>query len=256
VIIGFAGAGNMAAAMARGWAAAGDEGPAAMLFCDIDAERAAALAADVGGETRPTLAELRDDCDVLLLAVKPTALDEVARELGGEAPAILSVIAATPLGRLDVAFPGVPALRVMPNQPAEVRAGVLCYVIPDELDAELAGGLVRLLGALGQAVPVPEPLIDAAMAVMSCSPAYIALIAEVLAEAGVAEGLDPALALDLVSGTLAGTAELLRVKDPVAIRRAVAPPGGATEAGLEALEAGGLPDALRSAVTASLERFR
>ena len=141
--IGFAGAGNMAAAIARGWAAAGDGGPTAMLFSDIDAGRANALAAEVGGETRATLGELRDDCDVLLLAVKPAALGEVAKELGGEAPALLSVIAATPLSRLAQAFPGVPALRVMPNQPAEVRAGVLCYVLPDGMDAELAGGWSR-----------------------------------------------------------------------------------------------------------------
>ena len=118
------------------------------------------------------------------------------------------------------------------------------------------GRLVALLGELGEAVPVPESLIDAAMAVMSCSPAYVALIAEALTSAGVREGLDPALAADLVAGTLAGTAELLRVKDPAAIRAAVAPPGGATEAGLEALERGGLEAALADAVTASLERFR
>ena len=81
----------MAAAMARGWAGA-EAGPGAMLFCDVDAERAAALAEEVGGETRTTLTELRDDSDVLLLAVKPTALDEVAGELGGRAQAILSVM--------------------------------------------------------------------------------------------------------------------------------------------------------------------
>ena len=144
----------------------------------------------------------------------------------------------------------------MPNQPAEVRRGVLCYVLPEGMDAELAGRLVALLGDLGEAVPVPEPLIDAAMAIMSCSPAYIASIAAALAAAGVREGLDPALAADLVAGTLAGTAELLRKKDPEAIRRAVAPPGGATEAGLEALERGGLEGTLAAAVTASLERFR
>ncbi len=79
--VGFAGAGNMAAAMARGWAA-GDGGPEAMLFCDLEAERARALAAEVGGQTRAGLRELAADSDVLVLAVKPAALDEVATELG------------------------------------------------------------------------------------------------------------------------------------------------------------------------------
>src|SRR6266487_7202941 len=124
--IGFAGAGNMAAAIARGWAAAGADGPSAMLFCDLDAPRAESLAAAVGGEVRASLPELRDDSDVLLLAVKPAALDAVAAELDG-APALVSVLAATPLARLAAAFPGVPILRVMPNQPVEVRRGVICH---------------------------------------------------------------------------------------------------------------------------------
>jgi pyrroline-5-carboxylate reductase len=123
------------------------------------------------------------------------------------------------------------------------------------MDATLAGQLVLLLGELGDAVPVPEALMDAATAVMSCSPAYFALIAEALSSAGVREGLDPALAHEMVTGALAGTAELLRTKDPATIRAAVAPPGGATEAGLDALERGGVEAAFADAVTASLERF-
>jgi len=247
----------MAAAMARGWAAAPEgEAPASMLFCDLDAERAEALAGEVGGETRPKLPELRDDCDVLLLAVKPGALDDVAAELEGRAPAILSVMAATTLERIAGAFPGVPAIRVMPNQPAEVRRGVLCYAVDAEMDATLAGRLVRLIGGVGVTVPMREDAIEAAMAVMSCSPAYVALFAEALAGAGAAEGLDPALALELVAGTLEGTAELLRAREPAAIRAAVAPPGGATEAGLRALEEGGFEASIQAAVAASLERFR
>jgi pyrroline-5-carboxylate reductase len=227
-----------------------------MLFCDLDAERATALAEEVGGETRESLTELRDDSDVLLLAVKPTALDDVAEELGGTAQAILSVMAATPVARLGEAFPGVPALRVMPNQPVEVRRGVLCYVLPEAMDAGLAGRLVALLCELGDAQPVAEERIEAAMAVMSCSPAYVALFAEALADAGVREGLDPLVARDLVAGTLEGTAELLRLREPSDIRRAVAPPGGATEAGLEKLGEGGMTAAIDAAVIASLERFR
>ena len=244
----------MAAAMARGWARSGASPE--MLFCDLDPERATSLARGVQGETRDSLGELRDDCDVLLLAVKPAALSDVAAELEGRAPALLSVMAATSVARLGDAFPGVPALRVMPNQPAEVGRGVLCYVPPDGMDDDLSNELIGLLGALGTAVAVPEDRIDAAMAVMSCAPAYVALFAESLAEGGERNGLDRALSLELVAGTLEGTAELLRERDPAAIRRAVAPPGGATEAGLEALEAHGFTEAIAAAVEASLERFR
>ena len=227
-----------------------------MLFCDLDTARAESLAGNVRGETRDSLPELRDDCDVLLLAVKPAALNDVAAELEGRAPALVSVMAATTVARLGEAFPGVPVLRVMPNQPVEVGRGVLCYVPPEDMDDDLSNELIALLGTLGMAVAVPEDRIDAAMAVMSCAPAYVALFAEALAAGGERNGLDRALALELVAGTLEGTAELLRERDPAAIRAAVAPPGGATEAGLDALAANRFEDAIAAAVEASLERFR
>jgi pyrroline-5-carboxylate reductase len=245
----------MAAALARGWAA-GPGGPDAMLFCDIDVERADGLAADVGGETRATLAELRGESDVMLLAVKPAALEAVAGELDGEAPAIISVLAVTPLARVAAAFPDVPVLRAMPNQPVEVRRGVICHPPPVAMPADLAAELLALLDVLGVRVELADAEIDAAMAVMSCAPAYIAQFAEALAGAGVREGLERRLAGGLVADTLAGTAALLRKREPAAIRAAVASPGGATDAGLDALAAAGFERAVGDAVGASLERLR
>jgi pyrroline-5-carboxylate reductase len=245
----------MAAAMARGWASA-ERRPEAMLFCDLIGERAAALAADVGGETRDSLAALGDSSDVVVLAVKPAALDDAAAELRGHARAVLSVLAATPTDRLAEVFPGTPIKRVMPNQPAEIGRGVLCHVAAREMAPELEAELVEMLGMLGRAVELPEDRIEAAMAVMSCAPAYVALFAEALADAGAREGLDRAEALGLVAATLSGTGELLSRHEPAAIRKVVASPGGATEAGLEALEQGGFTKAVDDAVDASLERFR
>lgn len=244
----------MAAAMARGWAA-GAGRPEAMLFCDLDGERARSVADEVGGETRDSLRELARDCEVVVLAVKPGALGEVAEELGGQAPALISILAATPTTALADAFPGVPVLRLMPNQPVEVRRGMLCYVAGVGMPGELLAKLLALLEPLGELVPLEERLIDPAMAVMSSSPAYIALVAEALARGGEREGLDPKLAGELVAGALAGTAELLGKRDPATIRSAVASPGGATEAGLHQLE-GVVEDAFVNAVNASLERFR
>jgi pyrroline-5-carboxylate reductase len=252
--VGFAGTGNMAAAMARGWAA-GEGGPDAMLFYDLEADRARALAEEVGGQVTPGLPELATESDVLVLAVKPAALDDVATELGGKAPALITVLAGTPTRRIAEAFPAVPALRVMPNQPVEVRRGVLCYVTPEAMPDELKESLLALLGELGTLVPVEERQMDPAMAIMSSSPAYIALVAEALATGGEREGLEPRLARQLVVGALAGTAELLRKRDPASIRRAVASPGGATEAGLAHLEAV-VEDAFVNAVNASLEHVR
>ena len=205
----------MAAAMARGWIA-GPGGPEAMLFRDVDAARAAALAEEVGGETRSSLAELASECDMVVLAVKPPALDAVAQEMDGKAPALLSVLAVTPTPTVAEAFPGVPLMRLMPNQPVEVRQGVLCYAPPVHMPAALRDDLLELLGSLGTLVELDESQIDAAMAIMSSSPAYIALVAEALARGGEREGLDRKLARKLVAEALGGTAELLRRRDPAA----------------------------------------
>jgi pyrroline-5-carboxylate reductase len=144
---------------------------------------------------------------------------------------------------------------VMPNQPVEVRRGVLCHAPTVEMPDGLRDELLKLLAVLGDVVELDESRIDAAMAIMSSSPAYIALVAEALARGGERQGLDPALAGELVAGALAGTAELLRQRDPATIREAVASPGGATEAGLAELE-GVVEDAFVNAVNASLDRSR
>lgn len=240
----------MATAMARGWARSAH--PPTMRFCDLDADRAVKLAREAGGEAVASMSDLRDSSDALLLAVKPDALQAVAEELKGRAPALISVMAATPIERIQAEFPHAPVLRVMPNQPVEVCKGVLVHAPP----TDGAEHLVALLGALGTRVELPEDEIEAAMAIMSCAPAYVALFADALASAGARSGLDYELALELVAGTLEGTAALLGRHHPLAIQRAVAPPGGATEAGLDALEAGGFARAVEQAVEASLERFR
>lgn len=252
--VGFAGAGNMAAAMARGWAGATDQGPEAMVLYDIDRERAQSLAADVDGSVADSLGELGASVDLVVLAVKPNALDEVAAQL--QPPALLSVVAATSTARLVDAFPAAPLLRVMPNQPVEVRRGLLVHAPPVGMPADLASAVLGLLAELGDVIELEEGQIEAAMALMSCSPAYVAEVAEALELAGREEGLDPVLARELVAGAFAGTAELLRKRSPEEIRRAVAPPGGATEAGLEALLRRDMRAAFAEAVEASLERFR
>jgi pyrroline-5-carboxylate reductase len=253
MIVGFAGAGNMATAMARGWAA-GEGGPRQLLFTDIDGPRAEAVAGEVGGEAVGSLAELAERSDLLVLAVKPGALDEVAAE-AQRAPAVLSLLGAVPLERVADAFPGAAVFRVMPNQPVEVRRGVLCYCaatgVPDDLEREVRA----LLEALGHVVDLDDELFDAATALSGCSPAYVALVVQEIAEAGAADGLEPELALSLMVETAAGTAELLRRHPPQEVRRAVASPGGSTEAGLEALERHAA-EAFEKAVRASLERMR
>jgi pyrroline-5-carboxylate reductase len=244
MVIGFVGSGSMAAAMARGWAGEFER----MLFSDSGSGRAAALAAELDGMVAAN-AEIAERADVVVLAVKPAALDSVAPELAA-ARSVISVLGATPLERLSAAFPGAEVLRMMPNVGVEVRKGVLC--IAGEASAEVRA----MLELLGHVVELPDGEMDEATAIMGCAPAYLALAVEALADAGAAAGLDAELARELVVETTAGTAELLRARHPADVRRAVASPGGSTEAGLEALDREGARGAFEAAVEASLERMR
>lgn len=251
--VGFAGAGNMAAALARGWAA--HAGPVAMSFTDAGSGRARALAEETGGSPVASLGELGERSDLLVLAVKPAALEPAAAELRGFAGPVVSVLGATPLESLRRALPGAALLRTMPNVAVEVGRGVICHAPPAAEDAAALVPALELLGTIAVLYELPEDRLDAATALMGCSPAYLALACESLVAAGVEAGLEPELAGALVARAAAGTGELLLHRDPAAIQRAVASPGGSTEAGLEALDERGARPAFAAAVAASLERM-
>jgi len=245
MIVGFVGSGSMAAAIARGWTGEFER----MLFSDSGSGRAQRLAEELGGEVASN-EEIGRSADLVVLAVKPNKLEEVAPALG-EAKEVISVLAVVPLERLRAAFPDAAhVLRVMPNVGVEVRAGVLCVAGSVGVEAE------EKLSLLGRVVEIPDGDFDEATAIMGCTPAYLALAVEALADAGTEAGLDEELARELVVETAAGTAELLRRRHPADVRRAVASPGGSTEAGLEALEREGAREAFAAAVEASLERMK
>jgi pyrroline-5-carboxylate reductase len=256
--LGFVGAGNMAGGLARGWAAArGEQGaPEAMLFADADPERARALAEEVGGESVEGNAEVADNSDLVILAVKPNVLDEVAPDLKDAGTPVLSILAGTTLKTLHEALPGLDLIRVMPNLGAQLRQAVLCVAYGERVDDAQRGEVAELLGLLGEVIELDEDLIDAATAIMGCSPGYLALMAEVLVEEGVKLGLTEDQTQRMVAKSLSATGGLLELHEPGALKRAVASPGGMTEAGLNALEEHEIHETLRAAVDASLERVR
>jgi pyrroline-5-carboxylate reductase len=245
MIVGFCGAGNMAAAIARGWSGQWEE----MLFFDPDSDRARVLAGELGGKAVGSNEELAERADVVLLAVKPGALQQAAGELAG-VRSVVSILGATPLAKVKAAFPDAEVGRVMPNVAVEVGGGVLC--IAGEFSPEVR----QKLSALGSVVELPDSQFDVATAVMACSPAYFALMAEALAEAGISEGLDEELVERLVVEAAAGAGALMRIRSPADVRISVTSPGGSTEAGLDALDREGARAAFEAAVRASLERMR
>lgn len=256
--VGFVGAGNMAGGLARGWAAArGEQGaPDEMLFADADSAKAGALASEVGGEAVEGNLTLADRCDLVILAVKPNVLDEVAPDLVQAGTPVLSILAGTTLKALHEALPGIDLVRVMPNLGAQVRQAVLCVVYGERTGETERRRIEELLGLVGDVIELEEGLIDAATAIMGCSPGYLALMAEVLVEAGVREGLSEDQSLRMVSRAMSATGRLLDLHDPTALKNAVASPGGMTEAGLNALEERKIQETLQAAVDASLDRAR
>lgn len=253
MILAFAGSGNMAGALARGLAR-GEPRPAPMLFADSGSGRAAALAAELGGERVEVLEELADRADVVVLAVKPAALETVGPRIAGRAGAVVSVLAATPVERLRAALGATPVLRAIPNLAVEIGCGVICHAAPTEPSRQL-DAILELLTGLGSLIELPEEQLDAATAVMGCAPAYVALVADALAAAGADAGLDEALSARLVREAIEGVGRHLADRDPVAMQRAIASPGGSTEAGLAVLAEHDVGAIFAAAVEASLQRM-
>ena len=239
----------MAGALVRGW---GEP----VVVSDIDRGRAVALADAVGGSVAGSNAEVAEQADVVVLCHKPAQLDEVADEIREHANVIVSILGGVPVAAVEQAYPDRPVYRFMPNQAAEVRRGVSCYVGGTRAADGPEQGILELFGRVGTVVPLPDDQMDTATAVMSCAPAWISLVAEALVDAGARHGLDHDQAETLVAEAVAGTGELLTQANltPAEVRRRVTSPGGLTERGTAALEDAGLRDAFDAAVDVVVNR--
>jgi pyrroline-5-carboxylate reductase len=237
--VGLIGAGNMAAALARGW---GDP----VLATDTGSGRAQALVAELGGEVAPGNGALAEAADIVVLACKPAQLAEVAEQVGGRAKAVVSLLARTPIAQLREAFPGTPVARVEPNTPVSLRRGVSLLAT----ESDDAVGARELFERVGTVIEIGEKVFNAAAGVSAVGPAYWALLVEAQVDAAVKRGLTAAQASVMVTETMAGSAELLREygHDTLGLRRAVASPGGTTAKGLAALERGGVRAAFLAAM--------
>jgi len=240
----------MASALARGW---GDP----VLVYDAYRPRAEALVEQLGGEVVASNAELAQRADAVLLAHKPAGLERVAAELGGAAKGVISILGGVPLAALRAAYGATPVVRMIPSVPVEVRQGVTCHARDaQDTSSELEAEAIALFQRVGLVVSLDEAQMDVATGLMSCAPAYVALVAEAQVDAGVRAGLPADVAGELVAANIGGTAALLQARgmDTLAVRRAVTSPGGITARGLAALERGGVRAAFDDAMQAVLAR--
>jgi pyrroline-5-carboxylate reductase len=179
--------------------------------------------------------------------------------VGDRARVVVSILGATTTDQVAAAYPGASIYRFIPNMPTEVRRGVLCYIAGPGASDGPEDEILALMGRAGAVIPLDEePLIEPAMALMSCGPAFMALVAESFAEAGVAHGLKPDDAMRMVVETMGGTADYLAQHDydGPGLRAWVATPGGVTEKGLITLEERGIRDVCRAAVDTVVEATR
>ncbi len=246
--IGLIGSGNMARALAVGWARP--------LTCSaLELEQAQALAALVGGTALATNAQVAASSDLVILCHKPKQLEEVALEIADQAEVVLSILAGVTLPELRAAYPTARVYRMMPNLAAEIAQSTIGIVDDDAGDRELFDQIVGLLEELGDVIAVEESDFAVLTGISGVGPAYVALIAQTQVEAAVAEGIDEQTAKLLVGSSLKGSSALLvsRANDSEQICREVATPGGVTEKGLAVL-AGPLREGFRAAMDAVLGR--
>ena len=257
------GAGKMGGALLAGWLRQGLD-PASVYVQDpTPAPDAAALMASHGIRVRHQ-AKLPAPPAVIVLAVKPQIIDEVLPTLAasvGPSTVVLSIAAGRTLSNLASRLPlETPIVRAMPNTPAAIGQGMTVACASGEVTRDQALCCNMLLEAVGEVIWIgDESLLDAVTAVSGSGPAYVFLLAECLAEAGVAVGLEPELASRLARATLAGAGEFLRRSDlsPMELRQNVTSPKGTTAAALEELMGNdGLADLLKRAVAAAAKRSR
>jgi len=231
--------------------------PADIVVVEPAADRRSELAGQLPGvDVRVDVT----DADAALIAVKPAVGEEACRAVAGLGiRRVVSIMAGVPLVRLESWLPPATAVvRAMPNTPATVRAGVSAIAAGAGADEADLAWAEELLGAVGHVVRLPETALDAVTGLSGSGPAYVFLVVEALAEAGMAVGLSPEVSRLLATDTLAGAARLLveSGETPQSLREQVTSPGGTTEAGLRVLEDRGVRVAITAAVAAATERSR
>ena len=252
--LGFIGCGNMGGALLS--AAAEFNPQIEILACDTDDAKAAAFASRFANVTAGNLQTAVENCEFIVLGVKPNLIPAVCLEirsyLNGEFPVIVSMAAGVGTAMLSSELPGLSIIRIMPNTPVSIGCGVI-------LRCSNAGGAAycekfnSLFAGAGKIIPLDEKLFDAGMALSGCGPAFAYIFAEALADGAVACGIPRPLANVLAAATVDGSAQMLLsgAGHPGELKDAVCSPGGTTIKGVLALEEKGFRSAAAGAVIAA-----
>lgn len=260
---GFIGCGNMGGAVAR--AVCQGAGAGSVWLANRTAAKAETLAAALGCRTAANR-EVAEECDFIFLGVKPQMmadlLDDLAPLLEQRAESrpfvLVSMAAGLSMARIrQMAGGGYPIIRMMPNTPAALGAGMIQYchegVAPALLDAWR-----QAMAPAGRLDELAEGLIDAASCVSGCGPAWAYQFIEALADGGVAAGLPRAKAQEYAAQMVLGSARMVLEsgQHPGALKDAVCSPGGSTIQGVRVLEERAFRGAVTDAVLAAYGKTR
>jgi pyrroline-5-carboxylate reductase len=215
-----------------------------------------------GVEASTSNADAVTGAAVVVVAVKPQDIDALLASIRGAVTpdqTVLTVAAAIPTAYIEQRLPeGVPVVRAMPNAPSTVHEGMAGIAAGAHASDDQLAVAEDVLSHLGRVVRVPESAMDAITAVSGSGPAYFALLAEAMIEAGILLGLSREISTTLVVQTMLGTAKQLRDEGmhPVELREAVTSPGGTTIAAIRELEQAGVRAAFLNAIQAAMTRAR
>ncbi len=254
------GAGNMGLALVRGLVDSG-VAPDHVTVTNKRAARSQDLAAHYGVKAGATNGEAARTAEIVILSIKPQIfskiLPEIRHELGDAL--VISIAAGVTTERIERELePGARVIRAMPNTPATIKQAATAlspgtHATPE--DMELA---VAVFEEIGRVAVVDEIHLDAVTGLCGSGPAYVFLIIEAFADAGVKVGLSREIATELAVQTIQGSARLLQItkEHPGKLKDQVTSPGGTAIAGLHTLEEGGLRTTIMNAVEAATKRSR
>jgi pyrroline-5-carboxylate reductase len=261
--IGVIGCGQMGEALLRGILASGVASPGALIGSDKDRARLDRLASELGFIAARDNSSLAGEAQVVILAVKPADISQVLEEIGAALRPDQTLVSIAAGVRLDsirkkLGPARLPLIRVMPNTPCLVGAGMSALAPAPGVPREATEQVQAIFASVGETLLVEEELMDAVTGLSGSGPAYVFLVIEALADGGVAAGLPRAAAEKLAAQTVLGAAKLVLEsgRHPASLKDAVASPGGTTIAGLAALEEAGLRAALIKAVVVAAARSR
>ncbi|HEX2239558.1 MAG TPA: pyrroline-5-carboxylate reductase [Actinomycetota bacterium] len=254
------GGGKMGEALVAGLVASGWRKPEEIVVTGRRKDRLAELADRYDVVTSLDNVEAVRDAQVVVIAVKPQDIHDLLEQISGHlgpAQTVLSFVAAIPTSFIETRLgASVPVVRAMPNTPSTVHEGMAGIAAGKHASEEHLSLATEVLTHVGRVVTVEENYLDAVTAISGSGPAYFALLAEAMIEAGILLGLSREISTDLVVQTMLGSAKLLRDGNmhPVELREMVTSPGGTTIRAIRVLEQSGVRAAFLNAIQAAMER--